>query len=175
MADTVAPYPMLVAGEPPHPCSPIALAAQIVSAFVGNNPVRAEDIGGLVATTHAAIVNAANPGAAAVEPAAPVEKPSPAQIKKSLTAEGIVSFIDGKTYKTLKRHLTKHGLDPHSYRQRYGLPSDYPMVDPGYAAARSNLAKSIGLGRPGSMTEQQKAQQPQAQAGGPKQRKAAAA
>ena len=81
------------------------------------------------------------------------DKPTPAQIRKSVRPEGIVSFIDGKTYKTLKRHLTKHGLNPQSYRDRYGLPGDYPMVAPSYAAQRSALAKAIGLGRPGAAVE----------------------
>jgi predicted transcriptional regulator len=91
-----------------------------------------------------------------------VEKPSPAQIRKSVRDDGIVSFIDGKTYKTLKRHLNSHGLDQHSYRARYGLPSDYPMVAPSYAATRSALAKAIGLGRPGAMAAQaEKAVQPE--------------
>ena len=79
-----------------------------------------------------------------------VEKPTPAQIRKSVRDDGIVSFIDGKTYKTLKRHLSANGLDPQSYRVRFGLPSDYPMVAPSYAAQRSALAKSIGLGVPGT-------------------------
>ena len=78
------------------------------------------------------------------------EMPSAAQIRKSINPDGIVSFIDGKTYKTLKRHLTSRGLDPKSYRARYGLPADYPMVAPSYAAQRSALAKTIGLGVPGA-------------------------
>lgn len=69
------------------------------------------------------------------------------QIKKSITPEGLISFMDGKRYKTLKRHLTTHGLSPESYRVRFGLPHDYPMVASDYAAQRSALAKSIGLGR----------------------------
>ncbi|MCJ2101238.1 MucR family transcriptional regulator, partial [Methylobacterium sp. E-046] len=74
----------------------------------------------------------------------------------SVRPDGIVSFIDGKTYKTLKRHLTSHGLDPKSYRDRYGLPSDYPMVAPSYAEQRSALAKAIGLGQPGAMAERER-------------------
>jgi predicted transcriptional regulator len=90
-----------------------------------------------------------------------VEKPTPAQVRKSITPDAIISFIDGKAYKTMKRHLGTHGLDPHSYRQRYGLPSDYPMVAPNYAAQRSALAKSIGLGRPGGrLPEEAAAEEP---------------
>ncbi|MBE7186618.1 MAG: MucR family transcriptional regulator, partial [Methylobacterium mesophilicum] len=69
-------------------------------------------------------------------------------IRRSVRPDGIVSFIDGKTYKTLKRHLSANGFDPRSYRERYGLPADYPMVAANYAAQRSALAKAIGLGQP---------------------------
>jgi predicted transcriptional regulator len=93
------------------------------------------------------IVSALATGAAAASPEAEIEKPTAAQIRKSVMPEGIISFIDGKPYKTLKRHLKTHGLDPYSYRQRYGLPAEYPMVAAEYAKQRSDLAKSIGLGR----------------------------
>ncbi|MCP1557927.1 UNVERIFIED_ORG: putative transcriptional regulator [Methylobacterium sp. SuP10 SLI 274] len=75
------------------------------------------------------------------------------QVRKSITPDALISFIDGKPYKTLKRHLSAHGLDPYSYCQRYGLPNDYPMVAAAYAARRSELAKSIGLRRPGAMAD----------------------
>ncbi|TXN57906.1 MucR family transcriptional regulator, partial [Methylobacterium sp. WL18] len=84
------------------------------------------------------------------------DKPSAAQIRKSVQHDGIVSFIDGKTYKTLKRHLTANGLSPQSYRERYGLPTDYPMVAPSYAEQRSALAKAIGLGQPGAMADRER-------------------
>ncbi len=69
-----------------------------------------------------------------------------------------MSFLDGRSYKTLKRHLTSHGLDPRAYRDRYGLPSDYPMVAPAYAEQRSALAKAIGLGVPGGQAKRQAAE-----------------
>ncbi len=72
---------------------------------------------------------------------------TPAQIRKSIQQDGLVSFIDGKSYQTLKRHLGKHGLDMPAYRQRYGLPADYPSTAPGYSERRSALARSLGLGR----------------------------
>ena len=131
----------------------IAYAGDIVAAYVSNNPVPAAELPALIAKVHAALAGLAGAGSVAAEPEIEVERPTPAQIRKSITDEGIVSFIDGKPYKTLKRHLTKHGLTPQVYRQRYGLPADYPMVAPGYAAQRSALAKEIGLGRPGAQAE----------------------
>lgn len=120
--------------------------AGIVAAYVSNNHVQVGELPALIAATHAALVGLGQPTA----PAEPeVEKPTSAQIRKSISDDGIVSFIDGKSYKTLKRHLTGHGLDPRAYRERYGLPTDYPMVAPSYAAKRSELARSIGLGRKG--------------------------
>ena len=130
----------------------VELAGDIVSAHVSNNPVRAIDLPDLIRDVHAAFQALAN-GLPVVEPETETEKPSAAQIRKSVMPDGIVSFLDGKTYKTLKRHLGVHGLDPHSYRQRYGLPADYPMVAPSYAAQRSALAKSFGLGRVADHTE----------------------
>ena len=124
----------------------VELAGDIVSAYVSNNPVRPADLPDLIRQVFTALKGLAS-GAAAASPEAEIEKPTAAQIRKSLTPEGIVSFLDGRTYKTLKRHLTGHGLDPQTYRQRYGLSSDYPMVAPEYAARRSELAKSIGLGQ----------------------------
>ncbi len=68
-------------------------------------------------------------------------------MRKSITPETLISFEDGRPYKTLKRHLAGRGLTPEQYRQKWGLPADYPMVSPNYSAARSQMAKSLGLGR----------------------------
>ena len=124
----------------------VELAADIVSAYVSNNSVPVGELGNLLSSVHAALSGIAG-GEAAAPKEEPIEKPSPAQIRKSITHDGLVSFVDGKTYKTLKRHLTGAGLDPASYRQRYGLPSDYPMTAPSYSEQRSALAKSLGLGQ----------------------------
>ncbi|CAO4179540.1 ROS/MUCR transcriptional regulator protein [Methylorubrum populi] len=86
-----------------------------------------------------------------------VERATPAQIKKSITPNALVSFVDGKPYKTLKRHLSQHGLDPQSYRTRYGLPADYPMTAPSYSEQRSALARSIGLGQRGGQARREAA------------------
>jgi predicted transcriptional regulator len=124
----------------------IHLAGEIVCAYVSNNPVRPVDLPDLVRTVYAALNSLAN-GKSETAPEAEIEKLTTTQIRKSVTPDGIVSFLDGKTYKTMKRHIGTHGLDPHSYRARFGLPADYPMVAPNYAAQRSALAKAIGLGR----------------------------
>jgi predicted transcriptional regulator len=135
------------------------ITAELVAAYVSNNPVPVAELPALITRVHGAIAGlvsgtlTADTGATAQ---ADVEKPSAAQIRKSVRPDGIVSFIDGKTYKTLKRHLTSHGLDPRSYRDRYGLPADYPMVAPSYAEQRSALAKAIGLGQPGAMAERER-------------------
>ncbi|WP_238293356.1 MucR family transcriptional regulator [Methylobacterium longum] len=132
------------------------IAGDIVAAYVSNNSVPVSELPNLIQSVHSAIsglTSGSLPGATAS--AAEVEKPTPAQIRKSVRDDGIVSFIDGKAYKTLKRHLSSHGLDPRSYRERYGLPADYPMTAPSYAAQRSALAKAIGLGRPGGQSERQ--------------------
>jgi predicted transcriptional regulator len=131
-------------------------AGDIVAAYVSNNSVPSSELPNLIRSVHDA-VRGLTSGSTVNEIAASddVEKPNAAQIRKSVHPDGIVSFIDGKTYKTLKRHLTSHGLDPRSYRDRYGLPADYPMVAPSYAERRSALAKAIGLGQPGAMAERQ--------------------
>ncbi|MGH1592405.1 MucR family transcriptional regulator (plasmid) [Methylobacterium phyllosphaerae] len=125
------------------------LAGEIVAAYVSNNPVPISELPNLIQSVHRAVAGLAS-GVVSSAAADDVEKPSATQIRKSVRDDGIVSFIDGKTYKTLKRHLSANGLDPQSYRVRFGLASDYPMVAPSYAAQRSALAKAIGLGVPGA-------------------------
>lgn len=124
----------------------IEQAVDIVSAYVANNSLPIAELPSLIASVHATL--GALTGAPAAPEAEVIEKATPAQIRKSIRPEGLISFIDGKSYKTLKRHLTKHGLDPYSYRERYGLPSDYPTTAANYSAQRSALAKELGLGQP---------------------------
>ena len=124
--------------------SPIDMAAEIVSAYVSNNSVSQAELPALIASVHAAISSLSTPAGAAEQQ---FDRATPAQIKASITPDTLISFIDGKPYKALKRHLTRHGLDPHAYRQRYGLPYDYPMVTASYAAQRAELAKASGLGQ----------------------------
>ena len=134
----------------------IERTVDVVAAYVSNNSVPITELPALIASIHEAL-NTVGQGAVPVAAEA-VEKPTPAQIRKSIRPDGLVSFIDGKSYKTLKRHLTKHGLDPHSYRDRYGLPADYPTTSANYSAQRSALAKSLGLGQPGRSVPAEAAQ-----------------
>ena len=122
----------------------IELATDLVSAYVSNNRVAPAELPSLLTAVHAALNGLSQP-AQVEEPVQ--EKLTSAQIRKSITPDALISFLDGKPYKTLKRHLTKHGLDARAYRERYGLPSDYPTTSANYSAARSNLAKSLGLGQ----------------------------
>ena len=120
----------------------IELATDIVSAFVSKNKITPADLPALIGSVHAALQGAANPAQQQEQ-----AKPTPAvPIRKSVTPEYLISLEDGKQYKSLKRHLTGRGLTPEQYREKWGLPRDYPMVAPNYAVKRSELARSMGLG-----------------------------
>jgi predicted transcriptional regulator len=125
----------------------IEQTVDVVAAYVSNNSLPSAELPSLIASIHEALHSIGSGPAAVADES--VERPTPAQVRKSIRPDGLISFIDGKSYKTLKRHLTKHGLDPQSYRERYGLPSDYPTTSANYSAQRSALAKSLGLGQPG--------------------------
>jgi predicted transcriptional regulator len=125
------------------------LTADIVSNYVGANRVSAEELPALIQTTYAALQGVATGASAqAVEPV----KLAPAvPVKKSITPDYLISLEDGRKYKSLKRHLrTAYNMSPEEYRAKWNLPKDYPMVAPAYAASRSALAKSMGLGRGGA-------------------------
>lgn len=121
----------------------IDLAADIVSAYVTRNSVPVAELPNLITSVHASLSGLGQPAATPTED----HKVTPGQIRKSVTPDAIISFIDGTSYKSLKRHLTSNGLTPDEYRQKYGLPRDYPMVAASYTARRSELAKSLGLGQ----------------------------
>ena len=109
---------------------------------MANNTVHVSDLPTVISSVHAALTNLGQPREK--EP----EKPTPpVSIKKSIGDDYLISMEDGRKYKSLKRHLSGHGLTPQQYRQKWGLPSDYPMVAPSYARHRSELAKALGLGR----------------------------
>jgi predicted transcriptional regulator len=120
------------------------LAAEIVSAFVSKNSVRPADLPNLITEVHRALISShAGTIEAVPEPLNPAVNP-----KRSVFPDGIVCLEDGKRFKSLKRHLkTHHQMSPEEYREKWGLPKNYPMVAPNYAAARSALAKKMGLGQ----------------------------
>ena len=122
----------------------VELTADIVSAYVSNNTVVATDLPALINNVFDALKKAYTSGMQLAK-----EELRPAvPIKKSVTAEYIICLEDGKKFKSLKRHLRTHyDLSPEEYREKWGLPHDYPMVAPNYAAARSDLAKRMGLGQ----------------------------
>lgn len=117
-------------------------ASDIVSAYVSNNPIQSEELPGLIKDVHATLkeLKSATGTKAIPEPAIP--------IKKSITDDFLICLEDGKKFKSLKRHLrSKYGMSPEEYREKWGLPYDYPMVAPSYARKRSALAKEMGLGK----------------------------
>lgn len=116
-------------------------AVEIVAAYVSKNHVARSDLPQLLATVHGALANLAT-GHGREAPQA--ELPSPTQIRRSITRDALISFIDGKGYKSLKRHLTSRGFTPKSYRARYGLPIDYPMVASSYSERRSTISRELG-------------------------------
>jgi MucR family transcriptional regulator, transcriptional regulator of exopolysaccharide biosynthesis len=122
----------------------VELTAEIVSAYVSNNTVVSSDLPAVIQNVFEALSRASTvsgqPVREELKPAVP--------IKKSVTPEYIICLEDGKKFKSLKRHLRTHyDMSPEDYREKWGLPHDYPMVAPNYAAARSDLAKRMGLGQ----------------------------
>jgi predicted transcriptional regulator len=122
----------------------IGLTAEIVSAYISNNTVASADIPALINQVHGALLRVSSgetqPSTEPLKPAVPV--------KRSINPDFIVCLEDGKKFKSLKRHLrTQYGMTPEQYREKWGLPVDSPMVAPNYAAARSQLAKQMGLGQ----------------------------
>ena len=125
----------------------LTLTADIAAAYVSNNTVQASDVPSVIQTIYRAL---ASVGSAAAAPTPEPQKPA-VPIKKSITPDFLISLEDGKKYKSLKRHLrTQYNMSPEDYRAKWSLPKDYPMVAPNYAASRSALAKSMGLGRGGA-------------------------
>lgn len=124
------------------------LTVDVVSAFVSNNSIRSEDLAHLIQSTHDALAGLGQNASSADSSAE--EFTGAVTARKSLgSREHIISMIDGKPYKTLKRHLSGHGLTPDEYRARYKLPASYPMVAPAYSERRREVAKQLGLGTNG--------------------------
>jgi predicted transcriptional regulator len=124
------------------PSELLSLTSNIVAAHVSNNSVAVADLPALIRDVYTTLANVG--GAVAKEP----ERPTPVvPVKKSITPEFLICLEDGKKLKMLKRHLkTAYNMSPEEYREKWGLPADYPMVAPNYAKQRSRLAKQIGLG-----------------------------
>ncbi len=120
----------------------LELTSDIVASYVSKNPVQSEQLPALIRDVHAVLLslNGEQGRETMLAPAVP--------IKKSVTDEFIICLEDGKKFKSLKRHLrSKYDLSPEAYREKWGLPFDYPMVAPSYARKRSTLAKQMGLGK----------------------------
>jgi predicted transcriptional regulator len=139
-----------------QPLNTVELATELTIAWLGNqnNRVQADDVPQFLRTMHATVTELAGAGSAASdaaeEPARAEEFTPAVTARKSLASKDhIISMIDGKPYKTLKRHLSRHGLTPEDYRRRYNLRPDYPMVSETYSQARRDMAKRIGLGQKG--------------------------
>jgi predicted transcriptional regulator len=119
----------------------LELTTEIVAAYVSNNPVQSSDLANLIRNVHDALTNLSTE-----EVQAPEAKPA-IPVKKSVTDDYLICLEDGKKFKSLKRHLrAKYDMTPDEYREKWGLPFDYPMVAPSYARKRSQLAKKMGLG-----------------------------
>ena len=134
----------------------VTLATELTIAWLSNPNTRTnpDDVPAFLSSMHAAVakLGGGSPELVAEQPAQEYE---PAvSVRKSLASrDHIISMIDGKPYRTLRRHLTTNGLTPDEYRQRYGLKSDYPMVAPAYSESRSAMAKTLGLGRKSKRTD----------------------
>lgn len=125
----------------------VELTADIVAAYVGNNTVAQADLPKLIANIYQSLATATH-GVAEPKLAEAAELKPAVPVRKSITPDYIICLEDGKKFKSLKRHLRTHyDLSPEQYREKWGLPVDYPMVAPSYAEARSSLAKKIGLGQ----------------------------
>ena len=127
----------------------VELATELTIAWLGNPNTRtsADDVPGFLKSMHDAVSRLASPPAVDVDTGSQDHTPAVTARKSLASPDHIISMIDGKSYKTLRRHLTTHGLTPEQYRERYNLKADYPMVAATYSEARRAMAKSIGLGR----------------------------
>jgi predicted transcriptional regulator len=129
------------------PTALVEMTSEVVAAYVAQNHLQPSELPNLIASVHAAFGGLGKP----VEPEAPAEPLKPAvPVRKSIMDDYIISLEDGRKLKSMKRYLAGLGMTPAEYRAKWGLPHDYPMVAPAYAARRSELAKSLGLGRRGA-------------------------
>jgi predicted transcriptional regulator len=127
------------------PADSLGLAAEVVAAYVSNNPLPKSDLPDLILMVHSSLAKLGTEPERAL-PQAEVKSPA-VPIRKSVTPDYLICLEDGKRFKSMRRHLRDLGLTPEQYREKWRLPSDYPMVAPNYAAHRSALAKKIGFGQ----------------------------
>jgi predicted transcriptional regulator len=132
-----------MANAPKPDTTLVELTSEIVAAYVSHNAISASELSRLIADVYSAVSATTGPTQASPEP---TQAPA-ISIRKSVTPDYIVCLEDGKRFKTLRRHLQQLGMSPEQYRAKWKLPLDYPMVAPNYSAKRSNLARSLGLGR----------------------------
>ena len=122
----------------------IQMTSEVVAAYVRNNPVQANDLPNVISRVHSTMRDLSFGHVEEM----PKETNPAVSVRKSITPDYLVCLEDGKRFKSLKRHLrSKYNLSPEEYREKWGLPSDYPMVAPNYAKQRSELAKKMGLGQ----------------------------
>lgn len=131
--------PSLFLGDPERP---VELAVELVTAYVTHNDVPTNEIPSLLRQTHAGIMALGTPGAIAPGHHAPAVRP-----ERSVFPDRLISLIDGRPYKGLRRHIAVHGYSPATYREAFGLPADYPMVCSDYSAQRADVAKRSGFGK----------------------------
>ncbi|MER9020835.1 MucR family transcriptional regulator [Mesorhizobium sp. M0898] len=147
---------MTVSPDPSDQADLVSIAADIVSAYVSNNPLPVGELSKLIGDVYVALRGIGRPVAATAAKLEPA-----VSIKKSVTPDFIICLEDGKKFKSLKRHIgTHYNLSPDEYRLKWNLPSDYPMVAPNYAVTRSALAKSTGLGRKATAPAKAAAEKP---------------
>lgn len=124
------------------PSDLIEMTSKIVAAYVSNNPVQSADLAGVISSVHDAMLGLQ------VGRSADVKLVPAVSVKKSITDDYLICLEDGEQFKSLRRHLrSKYDMSPEEYREKWGLPADYPMVAPSYARQRSALAKKMGLGQ----------------------------
>ena len=137
------------------------LVAEVAAAYFSNShvtPTEIPNVIGQIAASLRSVGEGSTQGGGEEPTSAKPAKLTSGQIRKSITPDALISFEDNKPYKTLRRHLATRGLSPEQYREKYGLPRDYPMVAPNYSAARSQMAKQLGLGQRGQQARQRAAQ-----------------
>jgi predicted transcriptional regulator len=123
----------------------VGLAAEVVAAFISNNPLPKSELPALIEAVHSAVERLGK-GSESAPPQVELKQPA-VPVRKSVTPDFLICLEDGKKFKSLRRHLKLHGLTPEQYREKWKLPPDYPMVAPNYAVLRSAMAKKIGLGQ----------------------------